>query len=173
MAVVVVMGVCGSGKSTLGRLLQDSTHGKFFDGDDFHPLENIQKMKSGVPLDDADREGWLASLCDLIRSRAVMEDEATYIACSALKKKYRQMLFSAAPQQVHFVFLDGSQELLRQRMAERVNHFMPPALVDSQLSILERPSDALTLDISNSPQALCEEVISHFHLRRRDAASAF
>ena len=153
--VIVLMGVSGSGKSTLGLLLADKTSGTFFDGDDFHPPENVAKMASGNPLDDQDREAWLASLAKLIEDAQGL----TFIACSALKRKYREILSRA-----EFVFLSGSPELLAERLAARTDHYMPPGLLQSQLEALEAPEGALTLDVSKTPEVLANHVIRHFGL---------
>ena len=155
MKVFVLMGVSGSGKSTIGRFLAQKTGGVFYDGDDFHPPENVAKMASGIPLNDQDREVWLASLADLIREAKGL----TFIACSALKATYREVLAGA-----EFVYLSGSPELLAERLAARSDHYMPPALLQSQLDTLEAPEGALTLDVSESPEWLVARVVEHFGL---------
>lgn len=150
MNAIVVMGVSGSGKSTVGRLLAEQLDGVFLDGDDFHPPENVAKMKSGIPLNDEDRQGWLESLAHEIKSAV----KPTVIACSALKASYRDILSGA-----DFVFLHGSEEVLAQRLAARQNHYMPPGLLKSQLETLEPPTDALILDIRKSPEELVAEIL--------------
>lgn len=134
---IVVMGVCGSGKSVLGRELADSLEWPFVEGDDFHPPENVGKMSAGVPLDDDDRWGWLRSLA------ARMDDETSgggsvVMACSALKRSYRDIL--RRPRTV-FVYLDGSRDELERRLAARTGHFMKKEMLDSQLATLEPPDD--------------------------------
>lgn len=156
MKSIVVMGVSGCGKSTLGRILAKKTGGIFLDGDDFHPPENIIRMKSGIPLTDEDRKGWLESLARQIHSA----EKLTIIACSALKASYRKILSGA-----EFVFLSGPEELIAERLAARKDHYMPPGLLKSQLKTLETPEKALVLDIRKSPEELANEVISKFELQ--------
>ena len=151
MNAIVVMGVSGSGKSTVGQLLAERTGGVFLDGDDFHPPENVAKMKSGTPLADHDRQGWLQSLAHEIHSAKKL----TIIACSALKASYREILHGA-----EFIFLSGPEAVLAERLAERQNHYMPPGLLKSQLETLEPPINALLLDIRKSPEELVNEVIT-------------
>ena len=153
MKTLIIMGVSGSGKTTIGQLLASETGGTFLDGDDFHPPENVAKMSTGIPLTDADRQGWLEKLATIIHEA----DTFTIIACSALKASYRDILKGA-----QFAFLNGSPELLAQRLQERENHYMPPGLLQSQLDTLEVPPDALTLDISQSPAEIVSKIKSHF-----------
>lgn len=136
---VVVMGVAGTGKSTVARALADDLGLVMTDGDDHHPAANIEKMSAGVPLDDADRAPWLAALArwTTLRHRA---DDATILTCSALKRSYRDVLRAAVPEPTVFVHLAGSADVLATRMAGR-SHFMPPTLLDSQLRILEPLED--------------------------------
>ena len=161
---VVLMGVCGSGKSTIGRALALATGGKFFDGDDFHPPANVEKMRAGISLTDFDRQGWLETMRDLIDHESHDSTGApVYLACSALKESYRAILRAGA-QDVRFVFLDGSPELIRARMTARSHHFMPDTLVNSQFQTLERPTDALVVDISLTPEAVVAQILENLRL---------
>lgn len=155
MKPLVLMGVSGSGKTTVGQLLASEVGARFYDGDDFHSPENVRKMSSGIPLTDEDRQGWLESLGALIREA----ETPTIIACSALKKSYRRMLKGA-----DFVFLTGSPGLLNERINQREGHYMPPGLLQSQLETLEPPTDALTLDVSLLPEELVRRIRDHFNL---------
>ena len=141
---VVVMGVSGSGKTTVGAALADALGLRFVDGDALHPAANVAKMAAGIPFDDADRAPWLDAI------GAVLAAGPVVVACSALKRAYRDRLRAAAPG-LQLVFLDGDRSLLASRMAARPGHFMPTSLLDSQLATLERPEPdehALTADIA-------------------------
>lgn len=156
------MGVSGSGKSTLGKMVAAKMRLPFFDGDDFHSAENLSKMASGHPLDDRDRAGWLESLSELIREQN-RHGKSPIIACSALKISYREKLRRSADE-VYFIHLSGSRELISQRIAQRSRetaHFMPPSLLDSQLHALEDPgaeAAVLSLDIAESPDILAARI---------------
>ncbi|MEN8785778.1 MAG: gluconokinase [Akkermansiaceae bacterium] len=155
MKSLVIMGVSGSGKTTVGKLLAQKTEFKFLDGDDFHPPENVAKMSSGTPLTDDDRQGWLETLASVIHDA----DELTIIACSALKASYREILKEA-----EFIFLYGSPKLLADRINQRSGHYMPPGLLQSQLETLEVPKNAFALNVVESPQTLVEQIIDRFDL---------
>ncbi len=150
--VILVMGVAGSGKTTVGRLLANELGWTFLDADDVHPPANIAKMKAGQPLTDADRAPWLAALRTKI-DLYLAHNENAVVTCSALKERYREIIV-ADPQRVKLVHLHGSPELLRSRLRERVGHFMSPVMLDSQLAALESPAHALTLDIEDPPEKL-------------------
>lgn len=128
---IVVMGVSGCGKSTVGRMLAEKLDAKFIDGDDLHPAENKAKMAAGIALNDEDRWPWLDKV-----GASLDENDKIVIACSALKRKYRERILDSANNSV-FVHLDGSKEVLAERMTSRPNHFMPVTLLDSQLATLE------------------------------------
>jgi gluconokinase len=158
---VVVMGVSGSGKTTVGAALADALGLPFVDADALHPPANVAKMAASIPLDDADRAPWLDTV------GAVLAAGAVVVACSALKRVYRDRLRTAAPA-LQLVFLDGSRELLASRMTARPGHFMPTTLLDSQLATLERPAQdeqALTAQISDP----VTEIVSSLAERMTDA----
>ncbi len=155
---VVVMGVCGCGKSTVGKSVADRFGCAFLEGDAFHPPANVAKMSSGQPLQDEDRWPWLDML-GMALGAATREQGSAVAACSALKRVYRDRLTGAARMPVRFVHLAGAPELLAARMAARTNHFMPPGLLDSQLATLEIPQAgevALTLDVAQPPDHLLD-----------------
>jgi gluconokinase len=154
--LILLMGVSGSGKSTVGRLLADRLDWEYHEADDFHSAANREKMAHGIPLDDNDRAPWLAAI------RAAMEASVTagrcaVFTCSALKEKYRRILADGLPS-IILVHLSGDRALLLARMQGRGEHYMKPAMLDSQLAALEPPTDALTLDISKPPEQLVAEI---------------
>src|SRR4051794_3528759 len=138
------MGVAGSGKTTVGRALAASTGWHFVDADDYHTPEHIAKMRSGIPLSDADRAPWLETLYGVI-ARALDRREPMVLACSALKESYRRTLMRS-PRGIRLVHLTAPEAVLRQRLADRPDHFARPNLLASQLATLEPPADALVLD---------------------------
>ena len=150
------MGVSGSGKTTIGRLLSEKTGIPFFDGDDFHSAENKEKMEGGSPLTDADRQGWLQSLNKLAKQESVKQ--GAIIACSALKEKYRKLL-SENLDNPAWVFLKGSFELISHRMKNRTGHFMPPLLLQSQFDTLEDPQSAIAVKIDSDPEKITDNII--------------
>jgi len=157
--VVVLMGVCGSGKTEIGRLLAARLGCDFLDGDDFHPPANVAKMRSGRPLDDSDRWPWLDRLAAEINAR-LADGRGAVVACSALARRYRDRLGIARPG-VMLVHLDGDRDLLAQRLAARQGHFMPATLLESQLAALEPPTAderPLIVDIAATPEAIVDEI---------------
>lgn len=155
--IVVVMGVSGSGKSTVGKILASELGYTFIEGDDFHPRANVEKMHRGVPLDDDDRRPWL----DAIRYRlqdAVQRGENVVLACSALKHSYQHYLADFAPETIRYVYLSGSEELIRQRLSQRTGHFMNPGLLHSQFETLEPPEGAVQVDIHSSPESMANAI---------------
>lgn len=158
---IVVMGVSGAGKSTVGRALADRLALPFIDGDDLHPAENVQKMASGIPLTDADRDPWLGRVGSSLHEGA----GGRVIACSALKRSYRDVIRAAEPEVV-FVELDGSKQLLAGRLHQRANHFMPAALLDSQLNTLEplgADETGVRVDISRGVDDLVDDIVSRWN----------
>lgn len=142
----IVMGVAGSGKTSVGKSLAEHLGWDFYDADDFHPPANIEKMADGIPLDDSDRAPWLASLHDLISS-SLIQSRPGVLACSALKERYRRRLLEGNAG-VQLIYLKGSYDLIWSRMIVRKDHYMKPQMLQSQFDALEEPSDALTVDIS-------------------------
>ena len=154
--VIIVMGVSGSGKSTIGRLLAHRLGAHFLDADDFHPEENIEKMRGGVPLAESDRAPWLDLLNKELRNHHARATNVV-LACSALKRAHRQQLLADLPD-AQVVYLRGSKALLASRVAQRTGHFMPSALLDSQFEALEEPRNAITVDVSGTPEGSTEAI---------------
>ncbi len=155
------MGVTGVGKTTVGRLLAERLGARFLEGDAYHPPANVAKMRSGIPLGDADRWPWLEAIrADL--ARAIAAGETVVVACSALKRAYRDRLRAAGPG-VRFVHLEGDPALIAARLARRRGHYMPPSLLPSQLATLEDPRgepDVLAVSIEGPPEAIVEAVLA-------------
>ena len=156
------MGVSGSGKTTIGQKLTAATGIPFFDGDDFHPPANKEKMKAGHPLNDNDRKEWLQSINRLAREQSTKK--GAIIACSALKEKYRTVLSSGIVSPVYWVLLHGSFELIHERMKLRKEHFMPPDLLQSQFDTLELPANAILADIKNPPGEIVADILRRLTL---------
>lgn len=156
-AVIYIIGVAGSGKSTIGRQYAEAAGLPFYDGDDFHPPENVAKMAAGQPLEDADRWGWLQAIHQFVQQE-LQAGRSLALACSALKQAYRQQLSEGITTQVIWVYLEGDFELIRKRMEARKGHFMPAALLQSQFDALEPPANAITLDIRQSPGVLVRQL---------------
>lgn len=153
--IIVIMGVSGCGKTTVGQQLADRLGWPFFDGDAFHPAANIDKMSRGIPLNDEDRAGWLAAIADRMRELIAVNQSGVF-ACSALKQKYRDQL--QVSDQVKFVYLRGDYELIWSRMQQRPGHYMKPNMLASQFEALEEPLNALTLDITLPVEQLVERI---------------
>jgi gluconokinase len=154
--IVVLMGVTGSGKTAVGKVLANELGWKFYDADDFHPASNIDKMRQGIPLTDEDRKPWLEALARLIDD-ARDRGENIVLACSALKHAYQEYLRHDLDV-VHYVWLTGSEELIRRRLEARAGHFMNPKLLPSQFEILEPPGDAIRVDVGRSPVEIAHEI---------------
>lgn len=142
--ILILMGVTGSGKTTVGKKLAEVLACPFIDADDYHSQANKEKMSQGVALTDEDREPWLADLSVVVKLLGI-KSPLSVLACSALKRKYRDLL--SASTKVRWIYLKGGRELLNQRLEGRLNHFANPKLLESQLESLEEPEDALVIDI--------------------------
>ena len=143
--IVLLMGVTGSGKTTVGKTLAARLGWKYFDADEFHPAANVAKMRAGVPLDDADRQPWLETLAHLI-SENIQAGDSAVLACSALKQSYRDTLSISGG--VRVVYLNGDRGTIAERLRARRDHYMNPNLLASQFETLEEPEDALEIDAS-------------------------
>ncbi|PLW75423.1 gluconokinase [Cohaesibacter celericrescens] len=158
--IIIVMGISGTGKSTVGQMLADRLGVPFEEGDAYHPEANVKKMSAGIPLNDADREPWLDSMA---KSMAEWEarGETCVLSCSALRKAYRDK-FRAVVKDLRFAFLDGAKDLVQNRMKERQSHFMPVTLIESQIAALEVPhgeTDVIWVSISQTPEKLVDELV--------------
>ena len=153
--ILILMGVVGAGKTTVGSLLAQKLGWQFADADDFHPAANVEKIRSGIPLDDSDRAPWLAALRDAILQWNA-KNQNVALACSALKRKYRDELRVAG---VQFVYLKGDYELIQKRLRARHGHFASESILRSQFADLEKPDDAITVEIDKSPEAIVAEII--------------
>lgn len=154
--IILVMGVSGSGKTTVAKKLAESLGWDFRDADEFHSQKNIEKMHSGVALDDADRLPWLQKIQNIIK-QYLCENKNLVLTCSALKASYRQMML-VNHESVKLVYLKGSFELIEKRLQTRLNHFMSAKLLQTQFDALEEPIDAFTVDISQSVEAIVQEI---------------
>jgi gluconokinase len=164
--IVVLMGVSGSGKTTIGTLLAERTGAVFADADDYHPEANKLKMAAGNSLDDDDRQPWLETLNRLMQ-RWFHEGKSGVLACSALKAKYRDTLAAEMPEgTVHFVLLDGSPEMIAARLATRKHEYMNPNLLASQLKTLEAPAEGEALRVVNDrpPDEVVDEIVAHIQI---------
>ncbi|HTR61375.1 MAG TPA: gluconokinase [Candidatus Binataceae bacterium] len=150
--VVVLMGVSGSGKSTIGEMLASALKWRFYDADSLHSAANREKMRRGIPLTDSDRMPWLRRVRRVIE-KCLKAGTDAIVACSALKQSYRDIIVVDADR-VQIVYLKGSAELLAGRLADRQGHFMPADLLPSQMATLEEPRDAITVDVSGTPRQI-------------------
>lgn len=156
---IIVMGVAGCGKTTVGVLLAKHLGWNFYDADGFHPAENVAKMRDGTPLDDSDRAPWLAALHELI-STSLKTSCPAVLACSALKERYRQQLLEGN-EGVQIVYLKGSYGLIWSRLTRRKDHYMKPNMLKSQFEALEEPREALTIDISKPVEDAVKEILKY------------
>jgi len=154
--IVILMGVAGSGKTTIGELLSKALGWEFIDADSFHPRANLEKMMRGLPLDDADRQAWLERLSDLIADR-IGKQESAVLACSALRQAYRERL-AGGRKEVRFVFLKGDYELVKRRLVARQGHFFDPGLLGTQFDTLEEPKGVPFVDVANDSDSIVIKV---------------
>ena len=160
--VLILMGPMGSGKTTIGKMLAGKLGWPFYDGDSFHPKENVEKMRAGIALTDEDRRLWLEKLRDNIQ-RWLEERQDTILACSALKQAYRDIL-GVDQETVRTVYLKGSYPLLRKRIEERQHPYMDNSLLRSQLDTLEEPKEGLRVDVSATPEMIVRTIIQNLKL---------
>jgi gluconokinase len=170
--IVILMGVTGSGKTTVGKVLAERTGWPFHDADDFHSPANVEKMRGGIPLTDDDRWPWLDRLNTVLRATQA-QGESAILGCSALKQRYRDRLQQGL-ENLRWVFLEGGIELIGSRLQARKGHYMNPALLQSQFDALEPPRDALNIDVDEEPAVLAERVLKGLDLDhpRRDSSAA-
>jgi gluconokinase len=155
--VVIIMGVSGSGKTTIGKRLSDKLGWDFYDADDFHPQANIDKMSRGIPLTDADRWPWLENLNRLILEY-IKKNHPVVVSCSALKSSYRDLLLRNVSHAA-LVYLRGDYDLIKERMQQRQDHYMRTRMLDSQFESLEEPKDAIIIDIEADPEAITDAIL--------------
>ena len=153
--VIVLMGVSGSGKTTIGRLLSKRTGIPFFDGDDFHPNVNVQKMAEGTPLKDQDRIVWIRHIADFINGASAKHK---ILACSSLSKFIRDLMIEQIKESCYFIFLKGSYDLIKERIDYREKHYMKSAMLASQFETLEEPKSALIINIDITPDQICDGI---------------
>src|SRR5258707_13270416 len=158
------MGVTGSGKTTVGRLLAEDLGWTYFDADDFHSELNIEKMKGGTPLNDADRIPWLERLRELVRD-CLLKSENAVLACSALRESYREFLL--LDESVKLVYLKGEYQVIQERLAQRRGYYMDPALLDNQFETLEEPAECLWIDAASDPIAILRTIRSSLSISSR------
>lgn len=158
--ILFIMGVSGSGKSTIGKLLAERLNYPFYDGDDYHSADNIKKMAAAIPLNDNDRKGWLQTLNELAKANC---REGAVITCSALKVDYRHVLSKGLEEVSTFVYLEGTFEEIFNRLQQRKDHFMPPMLLKSQFEALEPPLNAIRVSINLSPTEIVSKVLTQLN----------
>lgn len=156
--IIIIFGVSGCGKTTIGKLLAEELNIPFYDADDFHPEANIKKMSNGHPLNDEDREPWLLTLANQVNIWSA--DKGAILACSALKEKYRKLLSSVYKEDIIWVHLSGSKEIIKARMDARAGHFMPSKLLESQFKALEIPTYGIHVDISEDTTTIVNTIVS-------------
>lgn len=156
--LIIIMGVSGSGKTTVGKLLSEKTGWPFYDADSFHSKENIDKMQAGIPLTDEDRWPWLDSMNVFAKEK--LQHIHLIFTCSALKEIYRQRLIKDIESSCHWVYLRGDFDTIFKRMQQREQHYMPAVLLQSQFDLLQEPDNALVEDIVQSPEIIVDHIVS-------------
>ena len=166
--IVILMGVSGCGKTTIGQILSGKLGWPLFDADEFHSAASIEKMRAGIALDDADRWPWLDRMNAMLRERDA-RGASVLLACSALKQAYRDRL-SKGIAEIRWIYLKGEFELIRKRLEARKGHYMKAGLLESQFATLEEPADALDVDIDDSPDSIADSILKNFSPQRRKGA---
>jgi len=160
LIIIVLMGVSGSGKTTIGKMLSKEKNIPFFDADDYHPKNNIKMMKEGKPLNDKNRLPWLVKINNLINKNS--QKSSCIIACSSLKKKYRSIIKKNITIPIHFIYLKGAKKIIYERLKNRKKHFMKNSLLNSQFKVLEEPSESLTINISKTKNEIIKIITEEF-----------
>lgn len=168
--IVILMGVSGCGKTTIGQILSEKLGWPLFDADEFHSAASIEKMRAGIALEDADRWPWLDRMNAMLRERDA-RGESALLACSALKQAYRDRLAKGTAQ-IRWIYLKGGFELIRKRLEARKGHYMKAGLLESQFAALEEPEDALNVDIDDSPNAIADSILRRLDLTRISSATS-
>jgi len=161
MAVYIMMGVSGSGKTTIGKLLAKKINLPFYDADDFHPPENVEKMKNGIPLQDKDRKGWLKVLAQNIIEWN--QNGGAVLACSALKEKYRKQLTSIPESDLNWIFLQAEFEVILNRLKSRKGHYFKPEMLNSQFDTLEKPTYGIRINVNTSEENILKEIMANLN----------
>jgi carbohydrate kinase (thermoresistant glucokinase family) len=156
---IIYMGVSGCGKTTVAKMTAEALGVPYYEGDAYHPQDNVEKMSRGIPLTDEDRDQWLQRLSDLLQEK-LAKGESGVLSCSALKEQYRRRL-NIDPQKVHFIYLKGSYDLILKRLMTRIDHYMPPKLLKSQFETLEEPQNAFTINIDQAPEAILQQALAY------------
>ncbi len=162
--IIMLMGVSGVGKTTIGQALAQELGWPFYDADDFHPTANVEKMRQGQPLTDDDRHPWLATLHQHI-AQLIHAKQAAVVTCSALKQSYRNILAEGQADKLRWVYLKGNYALIQQRLAARAHHFMKADLLASQFATLEEPAGAVVIEVNESPEVIVRRIKAKLGVR--------
>ncbi|MFI2742827.1 gluconokinase [Zhouia sp. PK063] len=166
--IYFVIGVSGSGKTTIGKLLAKELQIPYFEADDYHSKANKEKMSKGIPLNDDDRKGWLQALHNEAKHQ-IAQQKSGVISCSALKQKYRDVLQKDIELQVKWIYLKGDYDVIYKRVSQRTNHYMPASLLKSQFETLEEPQDAITVNVNYSIHHTMDEIMEKLAGRKSTA----